>query len=232
MITTSNSSVKRSGTPNQLLDVLLHTMAMFRAVPRANRTFSPARNPIPCASSSTAEPLTCGPWRPWQSSALAASPGGNTYCAIPEGCATVTCAASTSRKRSSAFPCLRDMSQPSPIPARLLQRHQSQIARDLLATLKPFRSPDDQHESQCGQRTHSGMRLQPSRLGTLLHFLLDGLRQLRDRRDSVDPATPADRAVAGSPTGLIGNDSSCSRPASRHNLFLQRSPSLSATACN
>ena len=28
MITTSNSSVKRSGIPNQLLDVLLHTMAM------------------------------------------------------------------------------------------------------------------------------------------------------------------------------------------------------------
>ena len=31
----------------------------------------------------------------------------------------------------------RDMSQPSPIPARLLQWHQSQIARDLLATRKP-----------------------------------------------------------------------------------------------
>src|ERR1700686_2561851 len=28
MITTSNSSVKRSGTPNQLLGVLLHTIAM------------------------------------------------------------------------------------------------------------------------------------------------------------------------------------------------------------
>src|SRR5208282_428061 len=28
------------------------------------------------------------------------------------------------------------------------------------------------------------------------------------------------------------NDSSCSRPASRHKRFLQRSPSLSATACN
>ena len=28
------------------------------------------------------------------------------------------------------------------------------------------------------------------------------------------------------------NDSSCPRPSSRHNLFLQRRPSLSATACN
>jgi hypothetical protein len=53
----------------------------FRAVPRANRTFSPARNPIPCATSRTSGPLTCGPWRPWQSSARVASPGGNTYCA-------------------------------------------------------------------------------------------------------------------------------------------------------
>ena len=29
MITSSNSSVKRSGTPSQFLGVLLHTMAMF-----------------------------------------------------------------------------------------------------------------------------------------------------------------------------------------------------------
>ncbi len=32
--------------------------------------------------------------------------------------------------------------------------------------------------------------------------------------------------------GAKRNDSSCSRPASRHNFFLQRSPSLSATACS
>src|SRR5258705_13390199 len=49
------------------------------------------------------------------------------------------------------------MPQPSPIPTRILQRHQSQIARDLLPTLKAIRFPDDQYESQCGQRTHSGM---------------------------------------------------------------------------
>ena len=33
-----------------------------RAVPRANRTFSTARNPIPGATSSTDEPLIYGPW--------------------------------------------------------------------------------------------------------------------------------------------------------------------------
>src|SRR6202142_2290358 len=98
------------------------------------------------------------------------------------------------------------MSQPSPIPARVLQRHQSQIARDLLATLKPIRSLDDQHERQCGQRTHSGMGHQALGLRTLLHFLLHRLTQFSDRGGSVDPAIPADRAVAGSPrvpTGTI-----------------------------
>src|SRR6266566_8893565 len=60
------------------------------------------------------------------------------------------------------------MPQSSPIPTRVLQRHQSQIARDLLAALKPIRFPDDQHKSQCGQRTHSGMARQAPSLGTLL----------------------------------------------------------------
>src|SRR6202020_2907571 len=39
----------------------------FRAVPRANRTFSTARNPIPCATSSTGERQASAPWRPWRS---------------------------------------------------------------------------------------------------------------------------------------------------------------------
>jgi hypothetical protein len=42
----------------------------------------------------------------------------------------------------------RDMSQPTPLSARLFQR-----CRDLLATLKPIRSPDDEHEGQGGQGT-------------------------------------------------------------------------------
>jgi len=36
----------------------------FRAFPRTNRTFSTARNPIPCASSNTNEPPVSVPWRP------------------------------------------------------------------------------------------------------------------------------------------------------------------------
>src|ERR1019366_4345165 len=58
-----------------------------RAFPRANRTCSTARNPIPCASSSTNEPPVFAPWPPWRSSVLAAASGDNTYSAIPGGCA-------------------------------------------------------------------------------------------------------------------------------------------------
>src|ERR1019366_629553 len=44
-----------------------------RAFPRANRTFSTARNPIPCVASSTNEPPVFAPWPPWRSSVLAAA---------------------------------------------------------------------------------------------------------------------------------------------------------------
>jgi hypothetical protein len=59
----------------------------IRVVPRANRTFSAARNPIPCASSSKGEPPVFAPWPPWRFSVPAASSGGHTCCAIPGGCA-------------------------------------------------------------------------------------------------------------------------------------------------
>src|SRR5258708_3180379 len=51
---------------------------LFRAFPRANRTFSTARNPIPCVASSTNVLPVSAPWRPWRSSVLDASSGGNT----------------------------------------------------------------------------------------------------------------------------------------------------------
>src|ERR1700675_2921007 len=58
---------------------------LFRAFPRTNRTFSTARNPIPCASSSTSAPPAFAPSPPWRFSVLAAALGGNTYSAIPAG---------------------------------------------------------------------------------------------------------------------------------------------------
>src|ERR1035441_3227151 len=57
----------------------------FRALPRANRTCSTARNPILSASSSTNEPRAFAPWRPWRFFALAAAPCDSTYSAIREG---------------------------------------------------------------------------------------------------------------------------------------------------
>ena len=60
---------------------------LIRAFPRANRTLSTAHNPIPCVASSKGEPPVCAPWRPWRFCVLAASSGGNTYSAIPGGCA-------------------------------------------------------------------------------------------------------------------------------------------------
>src|ERR1022692_176276 len=74
-----------------------------QVVPRANRTFSTARNPIPSASSNTNAPPAFAPSPPWRFSALAAALGGNTYSAIPadsapslaplplKGSATVSC---------------------------------------------------------------------------------------------------------------------------------------------
>src|SRR5580658_9681713 len=58
----------------------------FRVVPRANRNFSTARNPIPCATSNTGEPPASAPWRPSRFSVLAAWPSGNTCCAIAGRC--------------------------------------------------------------------------------------------------------------------------------------------------
>jgi hypothetical protein len=92
-----------------------------------------------------------------------------------------------------------DMPQSPPIATRVLQRHQSQIACDLLPTLKPIRSPHDQPKSQCGQRTHSGMAHQALCRRTLLHFLLDRLAQFGDHRIQTVQQTPADPVGADSP---------------------------------
>jgi hypothetical protein len=51
---------------------------------------------------------------------------------------------------------LADMSNPSPISAGIPTRCQSQLACDLLATPKPFRAPDDQHETQRRQQPTPG----------------------------------------------------------------------------
>ncbi len=91
------------------------------------------------------------------------------------------------------------MSQPSPIPAGVFQRHQSEIARHLLPARKAVGFSEDQHERQCGERTDTGMRHQALRLRALLHFLLDRLAQLRDGRvQSIQQL----QQITSSPIGL------------------------------
>jgi hypothetical protein len=87
MITSSNSSVNEEQDAQSISRCSTSHHGDVRAVPRANRTFLPARSPIPGATSSTGEWLVFVPSLPWRSSAPSASPGGNTYCAIPGCCA-------------------------------------------------------------------------------------------------------------------------------------------------
>ena len=74
----------------------------------------------------------------------------------------------------------------------------------------------------------------PQALGlrTLLHFLLDRLTSVAwivGFSRSSNSSRSCRRRLAH---GANQNDSSCSRPFSRHNLFLHRTPSFRATACS
>jgi hypothetical protein len=53
-------------------------------------------------------------------------------------------------------------------------RNHAHVVADLLATLKPTRSSDDQHVGQCRKRAHTRMGHQPHDVGSLPGFLLDG----------------------------------------------------------
>ena len=78
MITTSNFSVKRSGTPNQFLGVLLHTMAMS-GLSRVRTEPDPLPVvPFLTHHPDTGEPSVSVPSRPWRSSVHFASSGGDT----------------------------------------------------------------------------------------------------------------------------------------------------------
>src|SRR6516162_733272 len=92
----------------------------------------------------------------------------------------VTCAASTSKKTRHRTSLFGNMPQPSLIPAGVFQRHQAEIARNLLPTRKALGFPDDQHEGQGGEWTDTGMGHPALRFAALLYFLLDCLAQLRN----------------------------------------------------
>jgi hypothetical protein len=75
---------------------------------------------------------------------------------------------------------LADVSQPSPIPTGFLRRNQPDVAGDLLGTVKPFWSSDDEFECQGGQWAYSGVRPQLSRYGSPLYDLLQLFASARE----------------------------------------------------
>src|SRR6202142_3076639 len=197
MITTSNSPVKGSGIPNQLLGDRLHTIAISGLSRVRTELFqllvvpSLAPHPVKTNSQSAGHGYLCD---------LSPPPHGQVkVLAAPFRVAAYRDLRRFYQQEAHQRVALfRDVSQPTPLSAGVLQRHQSQIARDLLATPKPLGSPDDQHEGQRRQRTRARMRRQSLRLGTLLHFLLDGLRQLGNRRS---PSVQQLQQIAPAPTG-------------------------------
>jgi hypothetical protein len=146
MITTSNSSVKRSGTPNQLLGVQLHTIAISELSRVRTELFhllvipTPAHHPVQSnrQSASHGDLGNFPPSSHRQVEALAAPLGQAAYCDLRRF---------HQQEAQHRAPLFGNMPQPSPIPAGLFQRHQPQIARHLLAAAEPLRLADDQHES-------------------------------------------------------------------------------------
>ena len=149
MITTSNSSVKRSGTPNQLLGVLLHTIAIS-GLSRVRTELAPlliipslAHHPVQTNRQLAGHGDLGGfPSSPHHQVKILAAPlGHTTHCHLRRFHQQET------HHRTALF---GDVPQPSPVPTGIFQRHQSQITRHLLAAIKAIGLADDQHKSQCG----------------------------------------------------------------------------------
>ena len=101
MITTSDSSLKRSGTPNQLAGDRLHTMAISGLSRVRTELF-----PLLVIPSLTHHPvqtnrLLAGHRDLWRFSVLAASSGEDTCCAIPARCVPSLALLPPSRNASS-----------------------------------------------------------------------------------------------------------------------------------
>src|SRR5215469_8944349 len=165
MIASSNSPVKRSGLPNRYDGVLFHTMGCsgLLLAPHPVHTDGQSAGPgdlgdLPSSSQGQMEklapPFRIAPYRDL----------GRFY----------------QQETHQPTTLFADMSQPSPFPTGVFLRNQTEIGRDLLATLKPLRLSDDQHVGQGRQRTHSGMGHQSLGCGIFLHFLFDLFRELGD----------------------------------------------------
>ncbi len=170
MITSSNSSVKRSGVATQYLGVLLHTMAIS-GLPHVRTELGPllvipslAHHPVQTNSQSACHrDFGDLPAPPHHQVKVSAAPFWKT------AHRNLRCLHQQEAQHRTSL--LGDVTQPPTVTAGVLQWNQTEIAGQLLATLKAFRLPDDQHKRQCGERTDSGMGRQSLRLGAPLHFL-------------------------------------------------------------
>src|SRR5271170_4846494 len=154
MITTANSLLRRSGMPIQVDGVLLHAMS--------DSELSRVRTELhPLCIFPTIPPHPVHPNRepsghghlgdvplPAQRQMHVPSPPVR----IPTRCGLRCFSQQETQKRAAL---LGDVSWPLLASTGVLARDQSHIAADLLAALEPLRSPDDQHEGQCGDRSYA-----------------------------------------------------------------------------
>src|ERR1700745_35159 len=147
MITTSNSSMRRSGLPNQLLDVLLHTIACSELARVRTKLFHllviPSLAPHPVQTNRQSS-------RHGDLGALPAPAHHQVEILTAPFRKAANCDLGRFHQQETQHrtPLFGDMPQSPPIATRVLQRHQSEIARYLLPALKPVGFSDDQHESQ------------------------------------------------------------------------------------
>src|SRR6202795_3037904 len=145
MITISDSSVKRSGTPNQLLGVLLHTIAMsglsrvrtelFHLLVTPFPTHHPVQTNCQLTSHRDLGNLPSSSHR--QVEVLAAPLWHAAHCDLRRF---------HQQKAQHRTGLFGDMPQPSPIAAGFFYRDQSQIPRYLFARAKASGPADDHHE--------------------------------------------------------------------------------------
>src|ERR1700690_3349664 len=150
MITTSNSPVKGSGIPNQLLGDRLHTIAMYGLSRVRTELFQllvvPSLAPHPVKTNGQL------PGHGYLRDLPSPPHGQVEVLAAPFRVAAYRDLRRFHQQEAQQRVALfRDVTQSSPLSAGVLQRHQSQIARDLLATPKPIGSADDQHKGTSGQ---------------------------------------------------------------------------------
>src|ERR1700733_10860900 len=145
MITTSNSPVKRSGTPNQLLGVRRHTIAisglsrvrteLFQLLVIPFLAHHPEQLHSQAAGHSNFRKLPSAPQHQMKIFAAPLRQAAHRHLRRLH-----------QQETHDRTALLGDVSQAPALPAGVFQRHQSQITRHLFAAAKAFRVAEDEHK--------------------------------------------------------------------------------------